>query len=484
MAALDDGRDEQALPIVDAALAAAPNAAPLWQAKGLLHRAGEDMQPAILAFRRAAALAPRDARIAHGLAQSLADAGQPAIAAFEAALRIDPGSRDLLAGLTAARLADQGPAAAIAPLAAAMAQQPDWLQGHWLLARIRWLAGERDTFASSLFHAIRAQPRSPSLWAQLIYILVHARLYDQALAVIAHARQAAGAQAAFDLNEAICRSELGQIEAADAIFARQRPATDMATAIQIVRHALRAARPDAAARVAERFADVRRHGPLMIPYLSIVWRLLGDARWAWLEGDDRLIGVHDLDLDPAFIAALADRLRALHALSGEPVEQSLRAGTQTDGALLSRIEPEFRQLRAAFAGAVARHVAQLPPVDPAHPTLGARRDAPVRFAGSWSVRLSHGGFHANHVHPAGWLSSAFYVALPPISAAPASATAGWLTLGEPPAELGVVLPPIRTVQPVPGRLAIFPSTMWHGTEPFPAGERLTSAFDVALPPAR
>ena len=38
------------------------------------------------------------------------------------------------------------------------------------------------------------------------------------------------------------------------------------------------------------------------------------------------------------------------------------------------------------------------------------------------------------------------------------------------------------IEPKPGRLVLFPSTMWHGTEPFAAGERLTVAFDVARPP--
>ncbi|MBK9588986.1 MAG: hypothetical protein IPO50_10640 [Sphingomonadales bacterium] len=36
----------------------------------------------------------------------------------------------------------------------------------------------------------------------------------------------------------------------------------------------------------------------------------------------------------------------------------------------------------------------------------------------------------------------------------------------------------RLIEPKPGRLVMFPSTMWHGTVPFDAGERLTVAFDV------
>ena len=101
----------------------------------------------------------------------------------------------------------------------------------------------------------------------------------------------------------------------------------------------------------------------------------------------------------------------------------------------------------------------------------------MRFAGSWSVRLAGAGFHSNHIHPAGWISSAFYVTLPAMD----RGHEGWLKLGEPQAELGLDLAPFRHIEPKPGRLVLFPSTMWHGTEPFAAGERLTVAFDVARP---
>jgi hypothetical protein len=103
----------------------------------------------------------------------------------------------------------------------------------------------------------------------------------------------------------------------------------------------------------------------------------------------------------------------------------------------------------------------------------------VRLAGSWSVRLAGGGHHVEHIHLEGWLSSAFYVALPETKA-----PAGWLTLGQPPADLNLDLPPLRTIEPKPGRLVLFPATMWHGTVPFAKGERLTIACDVAPPGLR
>jgi predicted 2-oxoglutarate/Fe(II)-dependent dioxygenase YbiX len=36
------------------------------------------------------------------------------------------------------------------------------------------------------------------------------------------------------------------------------------------------------------------------------------------------------------------------------------------------------------------------------------------------------------------------------------------------------------VEPKVGRLVLFPSFLWHGTRPFPRGERMTIAFDTVL----
>ena len=58
---------------------------------------------------------------------------------------------------------------------------------------------------------------------------------------------------------------------------------------------------------------------------------------------------------------------------------------------------------------------------------------------------------------------------------------GTYRLGIPPPELGLPLTAYRTIRPEPGRLAIFPSTTWHGTVPFDEGERLVVAFDVRRP---
>jgi hypothetical protein len=179
--------------------------------------------------------------------------------------------------------------------------------------------------------------------------------------------------------------------------------------------------------------------------------------------------------------SLVGHLRSLHERSGQFIGQSVQGGTQTDGPLFSRIDRMIRQLREVIVKAVQQYVAKLPAVDGDHPLLRQPRDRLRRFSGSWSVRLRGGGFHSNHVHPQGAISSALYLELPDRrSGEPADS--GWLVLGEPPADLGLDLPPHTKIEPKIGQLALFPSWMWHGTRPFADGERLTVAFDIA--PAR
>jgi tetratricopeptide (TPR) repeat protein len=479
--ALGAGVEDEALPLFEAAIRLHPEDARLWQVAGLLHRQIEELEPAIAEFRRAATLAPRDARIAHSLARVHLEAGLPSVELFRAAWRLAPLDGDLILGLAAALHAEVGPEAALEQLQQVLADHPLWIAGHDLSASLHWQMGDRDTFTRSIEQAIAEQPRHLALWSGYILILINGDLYERALAAVARGRAAAGPALVFDVNEAVCRSELGEGIAVDPLFARLAAVDDGPVRVRHIRHLLRTGRPGEAAAIAETMRD----GPsahLAWPYLATAWRMTGDPRWAWLEGDPRFVGVYDIADRLPPLDALAERLLALHRTTHQPLEQSVRGGTQTDGALFARIEPEIRALRKAIAVTVAEHIAALPPQDPSHPLLAPEaRTGRVRFSGSWSVRLTGGGHHSNHVHPMGWLSSALYIRLPP-SEARGPEPAGWLALGEPQAQLGLDVEPFRFVEPKPGRLVLFPSTMWHGTRPFEAGERLTVAFDVAAPP--
>ena len=112
-----------------------------------------------------------------------------------------------------------------------------------------------------------------------------------------------------------------------------------------------------------------------------------------------------------------------------------------------------------------------------HPFL-ARRAKRFRYAGAWSSLLRDQGFHVNHLHPEGWVSSCYYVTVPAETENPETRN-GWIKFGEPSLEVPLKNPIRRAVQPIPGRLVLFPSYMWHGTVPLQApSPRTTIAFDV------
>ncbi|MEA2999720.1 MAG: hypothetical protein QOK17_1553 [Sphingomonadales bacterium] len=478
VAAINAGIEDEALPLLERAVRANPHYARLWQALGLACRGLEELAPAIRALERAALLAPNDGLIAHGLARTAMEAGLPSVALFDRARRVAPKDLSIVLSRTAALFLEGRLAEAFESLEIELARNSRWFEGQSALARLRWMTGGRDGFTAGYEAALARGPADAELWGELIRTLIDAELYDDAVEAIDRARRGTGGLAVFDAMEAIAKAETGDTAAADRLFARLGPPRHLTLVVRVVRHYLRSGRPRDAAALAESFLDDDPTGQLW-PYLSAAWRLTGDTRWEWLEGDPALVGVYDIGDSVGDLEGLAERLRGLHLATHQPLEQSVRGGTQTDGPLFARIDPEIRALRRAIVEAVEAHVALLPPPRPGHPLLGMPRRGRVRFSGSWSVRLTGGGRHANHIHPAGWLSSAFYVALPPVEER-GPEPAGWLTLGEA-TELGLDLPPLRTVEPKPGRLVLFPSTMWHGTRPFDAGERLTVAFDVAPP---
>lgn len=138
-----------------------------------------------------------------------------------------------------------------------------------------------------------------------------------------------------------------------------------------------------------------------------------------------------------------------------------------------RHEPTAQKLHAKIFMAVAEHWNAMPEQDATHPLLKFRNHKPL-ISGSWSVRLTDSGFHVPHIHPEGILSSASYWTLPPST----ENGDGHLEIGRPPPDLNVQLGPVTTLSPKAGHLALFPSSLYHGTTPFNQGERITAAFDV------
>ncbi len=468
--ALDRLDEDAGLRAVEASLKTCPQEPRLWQVAGLLWRSKDELSHAAAAFDRASSLAPRDARIAHGRARCYLEAGRRAAALFSRAQALAPQDQSVTLGWAAAEVADRKTGAAIDLIERRLTADPLWVDGQAYLAKLRWLAGDSQDYARSLRSALDRFPENIELWRHYLAILMQGSHFEDILSVV-QSRDALAPL--FKSYRAAALDELGETDRAAEAFAQIDLTSDPGNAVYFVRHLLRVSRYRDAAALAESWAATPA-ADTFLPYLATAWRLLDDPRWAALEGNDSLVGVYDLGarLD---LVQLSETLHHLHNYATHPIDQSVRTGTQTDGYLFAREEPIIRALRAACAEAVAGHLRNLGSAN--------ANASDVRFSGAWSVKLAGGGHHTNHVHPGGMLSSAFYVALPPTTGQ-SQAQAGWLQLVQPPLELGLGLEPFRYVEPVPGKLVLFPSTMWHGTVPFDSGERLTVAFDVAKPSGR
>lgn len=468
--------DENVLSDLRDAASKSPGDALRWQLLGVAQRNLDAHADALVSFHRAVELAPANALLAHSLARTALEAGQPALDLYARAHALAPLDARVLLGRAAAQFAEQAPETAIQGLRDQLREHPAWYEGHATVARLHWLSGESARLGESFEAALLGRPNDGVLWRDYAHVVLRAGQYEQVGAIVARARRALGASRILDLIEAASHSEAGSIPAADTLFAPHLPVEDSYLPYY-VRHLLRAGRADQAATLLEgRIAgDPTRE---LLPLATLAWRLTGDPR-----GDQNAmttaIRMFDLANHIPSLDDLAHRLRSLHRAAHHPLDQSLRGGTQTDGPLFARLDPEIRQLRGVILQAVRDYVDALPPPVPNDPLLGERRDR-LRFAGSWSVRLTDGGHHVDHVHPAGWISSAFYVAVPD-GAEGDPGKAGWLTLGDAPS-LGLPLAPIAEIAPKPGRLILFPSATWHRTNPFPKGERLTVAFDIARAP--
>ena len=467
------GRFEETLAALDAVAAAMPRNAMVQTARASALRELGRLREAAAACDAALAIAPRDAETAVSRARLAGTRGEAGAAdRYRRALALRPGDPELVIGLAEA-LAQEGSPEGIEILAASVSQRPRFWQGQASLARLRWEAGEGRAFTRDIERALLQDPGARDLWIALVDALGAADLHDEAADAAAAGRSAVGDDPELLLLEALQSSEARQIERADRLFDRVPPGIPTRLAIE-GRHRIRSGEYERAGALLEAALGESPWDIGTWALTGLLWRLTGDRRAQWLLHGPGFIASSPLALEAGEIDAIAAALRRLHTSRTYPIGQSLRGGTQTRGLLFERDEPELARLRAAIEAAVAEYWAALPPADPRHPLLRLR-DRKPRVTGSWSVRLTGGGFHVSHFHPAGALSSACYLVVP-VAREPRE---GWLELGGPPAGLDVAVEPLARIEPAPGRIVLFPSYLYHGTRPFSAGERLSVAFDVA-----
>lgn len=463
-----------------------------WHGLGSALRALDDLESAEAAFRKAIEHSPGYAPAWGNLGAVLRllgriDESLSCLRRAEDLGHAGPELKDAINGV----LADRGlPAEALAGARMLVNTHPDFAQGHDTLAHLLWEHGPMLAPGEDPLDGFRAaalaQPGNRDLQLKFLGMLLSVRKAEEALRWLQPLCCQWPGDPILDWFAAKALDALGQCAEAEPLYASAYRALgnrlDFLNAY--TRHSFKSGRFDRARAIAERATKLDPANQEAWSHLGTAWRLAGDSREHWLFGYERLVGYVQVapppgfaDL-PAFLADLGRTLEAMHLAGREPVNQSVRNGSQTTGRLFGRNDDTIRAAESALRAAAEAWLATLPD-EPGHPFLSRKRRG-VRFAGSWSVCLKSSGRHSNHIHSEGWMSSAFYVSLPAaVRDGPEHAHAGWIQFGQPLEELGLDLSPRRTIRPLPGYLALFPSYMWHGTVPFTdAKPRVTIASDM------
>ncbi|MDJ0941240.1 MAG: tetratricopeptide repeat protein [Woeseiaceae bacterium] len=348
------------------------------------------------------------------------------------------------------------------------------------LAGALWMTGDRAGFESLLAQAAK-QPELVVTAAELL-------------------RQSGDPQAAVGALDALRRDHhlapeswivaaTAYVDANEPVLAEQaaRACLNEAPDNRIVKGSLITAllmqgRAEDALDVTLPMREAEPNGQHWIAYEATALRLLGRAEYDSLVDLDRFVRAYTLPVPEgfesleAFNAAFLEALDRWHPYKVHPLDQSLRDGSQTPRDLTTIDDPVFHAFVAALDEPIRQYMADVGDGDD-HP-LTARNTGSYRIAGSWSVRLKGGGWHVNHVHPEGWISSAYYVTVPEETRT-GDDKAGWIKFGEPPFSTVPPSPPQKWVRPEAGVLVLFPSFLWHGTVPIrDESLRVTAPFDA------
>ena len=362
--------------------------------------------------------------------------------------------------------------------------EPQHVDAQGDLARLVWMrSGDGSQATEEIDEALRKFSNNDALWAAKAAVLQGAGDVRAAYACLAARIARPQAPPALHVRAGLAALEFDPrlaLERAGCAL-RTAPNDPAARTLQVA-----AMLGVGEARDALRTCEALRLGSPDDQYLlalqTTAWRMLGDERYDQLCDYPNLVVAYQLEPPSPwtklvdFLDELTRALGRLHDAFRHPLLfQSLRHGTETTNDLTRSNDPAIRALFAAFDAPIRDYIARMGKGDD---PLRSRNTGAYHFNGSWSVRLRTHGFHHNHVHPRGWISSACYIELPE-RMNDTTNREGVLTFGEPGILTTPVLSSQHDVRPAVGTLVLFPSYFWHGTVPFDGEQRrLTVAFDA------
>ncbi len=362
----------------------------------------------------------------------------------------------------------------------AIAINPSYLAAHVQLNEMLWQLGEQQKFGKSFFLVLTKTPELSSLRLAYIDMLINAEDYKQASQQVQLGLERQPNQSRLLYFKALLLANDGKVKDAFSIMQTIWQATStFSHGIELIKLSIKLTKYNVALQVISELKKEYTQNQLVLAYESTCLKLTDPDAYEAFTQVKHSIKAFELPIPDGydslavFLNKVQEVLVSMHNTTTRPLQQTLRKGTQTPGRLLDREHPILAQLKWAYETTVSRYIAELP--DDSEHVFFKRKCASFKITGSWSVKLEESGFHVNHVHPEGWISSACYISLPDNI----TDKEGCIRFGQSPLELGLIDEPDLIITPKEGILVLFPSFMWHGTLPFHSNEmRLTAPFDV------
>jgi len=373
---------------------------------------------------------------------------------------------------------------AIEQFEAALRARPTMIEAHRSLNEIYWQQ-EDERFLQSYRDAIEAVPTYAPLYHNLAAALVSSGDDQTAADVLLEALSRSGRDPHLVHGFAVQKIKQQEFELGEQMLyeALQADPDNLRCLVDCANLLIATERYEKASEHLERALMVQPHNQEVWAYQGVVWRLTGDERHDWLNDYDTLLKVYDLPTPEgfesleSFMSDLAEFLPTLHSARRQPLDQSVRGGTQTFDTLFDNPNPLIAALKQGVETVLADYLSTMPR-DNKHPFY-SRMGQGTRFTGNWSIILKSGGHHTNHIHPYGWLSCCNYISLPPLKGAKDKDRSGWIKFGETSLHLGKREKVARAIRPEPGKCVFFPSYFWHGTYAFESEHpRMTVPCDI------
>lgn len=489
--ALQQGRLENALQLIEKALALNPSFAAAHNSAGSVHQRLGRTGEAIESFRAAVEADPEYGNAHFNLGTMLLARHQhneaARVLARAAELQPDLAEAHLKLGVAYKSLGRHGQA--IEALERAAELKPGFADAYSSLGNVHAAIGELEKAEAAYRQAVDTDPGAHAAHFNLGNVLGRLGKRPDAIASYERALEIEPGFADAQGNLAEALFEAGERERAFGIF-RQAIEAHPAEAVlhwMFASSLLKAGELDAALEAVDAGLEAVPGSTrnLSLKAAVLTARGEGEAAHALVDFDrfieaERIGQVPGFDSVQAFNAAFRDHIESHPTLFGNPTHHATRHGKHT-GELLQEPKGPVAALEKIImekGEAYRRKITG----GPAHPFLAA---PPQRFTLTvWAVVLSARGYQTAHIHPDAWLSGVYYAQVPESITKEDESHAGWIAFAETAAMLDGKPDTLkgngaRLIRPEEGLMVLFPSYFYHGTIPLETDEtRISVAFDL------